>query len=376
MMKPLPESYRLIFLYLTICICCERSADRFGPVSFTIRGVLSNVALERIYLSRFIDGQFMITDTASVAEGGHFQFNGEVPSPDIVRISLSPENGFELVIDAAAIEVRADAEDLRHSVEVKGSGESLLLQELMEVTLRYQRDASDIERGFRAAQSEGRADSVIYYQEKYLAVVTEMAASKKDFVRRHSDSFAAAFAAYALIDEGEDEFLDSMLIAFNETIPRYKYVQLLNERRRGGNPIAVGNMAPDIVLPQPDGTPFRASSLRGSYVLIDFWASWCRPCREENPRVVKLYSQYHDKGFEILGVSLDESKEQWMRAIETDKLPWHHVSDLKGLGSVAIQLYDVQAIPMTVLLDREGRVLELHLRGDALADRLAELFPE
>lgn len=376
MMKPLPESYRLIFLYLTICICCERSADRFGPVSFTISGVLRNVGTDRIYLSRFIDGQFMITDTASVAEGGHFQFNGEVPSPDIVRISLSPENGFELVIDAAAIEVRADAEDLRHSVEVKGSGESLLLQELMETTFRYERDASDIERGFHAAQAEGRADSVIYYQEKYLAVVTEMAASKKDFVRRHSDSFAAAFAAYALIDEGEDEFVDSMLIAFNETIPRYKYVQLLNERRRGGNPIAVGNMAPDIVLPQPDGTPFRASSLRGSYVLIDFWASWCRPCREENPRVVKLYSQYHDKGFEILGVSLDESKEQWMRAIETDKLPWHHVSDLKGLGSVAIQLYDVQAIPMTVLLDREGRVFELHLRGDALADRLAELFPE
>ncbi len=137
-----------------------------------------------------------------------------------------------------------------------------------------------------------------------------------------------------------------------------------------------GQPAPDIVLPGPDGQVRKLSELRGRWVLIDFWASWCRPCRMENPNVVRLYQKYHPKGFEIFGVSLDQQREAWLRAIEQDKLTWVHVSDLKGWQSAAAQLYRVNGIPYTVLVDPEGRIVAKGLRGPALEERLRTIYGE
>lgn len=134
--------------------------------------------------------------------------------------------------------------------------------------------------------------------------------------------------------------------------------------------VVEGDVAPDFQLKNPKGEFISLSSLRGQYVLIDFWASWCGPCRMENPNTVSLYNQYHPKGFEILGVSLDKSKERWQGAIAEDGLPWLHISDLEGWQSAAGKLYSVSAIPETVLLDKEGKVLALGLRGEELRERL------
>ncbi len=136
-----------------------------------------------------------------------------------------------------------------------------------------------------------------------------------------------------------------------------------------------GQPAPDIALPDPEGKIRRLSELRGKWVLIDFWASWCRPCRMENPNVVRLYQQYHPRGFEIFGVSLDHNKEAWLQAIQADKLTWIHVSDLKGWQSAGAQLYRVSGIPYTVLVDPEGRIAAKNLRGPTLEAKLKEIFP-
>ena len=133
--------------------------------------------------------------------------------------------------------------------------------------------------------------------------------------------------------------------------------QLEEMERKQSSKSLVGKPAPELTMPGTDGKPLSISGFKGKYVLVDFWASWCRPCREENPEMVKLYQQYKDRGFEIFGVSLDESREQWLQAIEKDGLPWRHVSDLQGAASPAVQLYKVQAIPMTVILDKEGKIL-------------------
>lgn len=135
-----------------------------------------------------------------------------------------------------------------------------------------------------------------------------------------------------------------------------------------------GAMAPEINLATPEGPNLALSSLRGKYVLIDFWASWCGPCRRENPNVVKTYAAYKDKGFEIFGVSLDQSREAWLKAIETDKLVWKHVSDLQYWSSAGAQAYQVNSIPQTFLLDPEGRIIAKGLRGAALDQYLAKLF--
>ncbi|MEL7162585.1 MAG: TlpA disulfide reductase family protein, partial [Bacteroidota bacterium] len=137
---------------------------------------------------------------------------------------------------------------------------------------------------------------------------------------------------------------------------------------------AIGVEAPDFSGESPEGESISLSSLRGKVVLIDFWASWCGPCRKENPNVVKLYDKYKDAGFEILGVSLDRTKDRWVKAIAADKLEWLHISDLKGWQSQYARQYGVSSIPQTVLLDKDGNILARNLRGEALQQKLAEIF--
>lgn len=137
----------------------------------------------------------------------------------------------------------------------------------------------------------------------------------------------------------------------------------------------IGDLAPDLTFSNPDGKNMSLSSLKGKVVLLDFWASWCGPCRRENPNVVKAYERFHPKGFEIFSVSLDQNKDKWVQAISADKLTWpHHVSDLLGWRSAAAAVYKVNAIPAAFLLDREGRIVAKSLRGQALEDKLAELL--
>lgn len=141
-----------------------------------------------------------------------------------------------------------------------------------------------------------------------------------------------------------------------------------------GTGINIGDLAPEIVLPSSKGKVISLSSLRGKVVLIDFWASWCGPCRQENPNVVKVYEKYKDKGFEIFGVSLDMNKSQWLQAIQSDNLTWPQVSDLGYWNSVVVPKYQIAGIPATFLLDKEGKIIARDLRGEELDKKLAEVF--
>lgn len=135
-----------------------------------------------------------------------------------------------------------------------------------------------------------------------------------------------------------------------------------------------GGDAPEITMKTPEGEQLKLSDMKGKVVLVDFWASWCGPCRKENPNVVRVYNKYKNRGFEILGVSLDKTKDKWLAAIEMDGLTWPHVSDLKGWKNEAAQTYGVRSIPHTVLVDAEGKIIARNLRGGALERKLAEIF--
>lgn len=150
--------------------------------------------------------------------------------------------------------------------------------------------------------------------------------------------------------------------------------QSLESELRQSRSFTVGGQAPDFEQATPEGQPMKLSELRGKIVLIDFWASWCGPCRRENPNVVKLYNAYKDKGFDILAVSLDNSRDRWLDAIAKDGLTWHHVSDLQGWKNSVAQTYGVTSIPHTVLLDAEGRIIARNLRGQELEKKVAELL--
>ena len=164
------------------------------------------------------------------------------------------------------------------------------------------------------------------------------------------------------------------LLARLQTEIRQKQMANAPKQQSPKSNVTTGQVAPEISLPQPDGTVMSLSDLRGKVVLVDFWASWCKPCRIENPRVVQMYNKYKDQGFEIYGVSLDRNKDAWVQAIEKDGLTWHHVSDLKFWQSEAAQTYGVRGIPYTVLLDKEGRIVAESLRGQALEEKVASLL--
>jgi peroxiredoxin len=139
----------------------------------------------------------------------------------------------------------------------------------------------------------------------------------------------------------------------------------------------VGQKAPDIELPGLDGKPVRLSSLKGNVVLLDFWASWCGPCRKENPYTVEIFNEYKDKGFTVFSVSLDQSKDKWKKAIAADELSWpYHVSDLKGWYSKAALLYNIEAIPATYLIDRDGTIIAIDLRSAELEKQLKKIFKQ
>jgi peroxiredoxin len=176
---------------------------------------------------------------------------------------------------------------------------------------------------------------------------------------------AAKHPAAAMIAE-------TMVERFAQTYPTP--MKRIVEQVKSLRAFSIGAVAPTFSGESPEGDQIALEDLRGKVVLIDFWASWCGPCRRENPNVVRLYNQYREKGFEILGVSLDRTKDRWVKAIADDELTWLHISDLKGWQSKYAKQYGVSSIPQTVLLDKDGRILARNLRGKALEDKLAEIF--
>ena len=148
----------------------------------------------------------------------------------------------------------------------------------------------------------------------------------------------------------------------------------MNEIVTASTATAIGSPAPEFAMNDASGKPVSLSSFKGKVVLVDFWASWCAPCREENPNVVRLYNQYKDQGFEVFGVSLDRTKEAWVKAIADDNLTWTHVSDLKYFNSEAAAIYQINAIPATYMLDPEGKIIGKDLRGASLENKLKEIF--
>lgn len=188
-------------------------------------------------------------------------------------------------------------------------------------------------------------------------------------------SFIAVFAANNFFSSEADlPLLEDLAERLEKENPSPKYAQAFISGIRRIKGISVGDIAPDFTLDAPDGTPVSLSSLRGKYVLLDFWASWCGPCRRENPNVVRLYNQYKDKNFEIYGVSLDRDRDAWIKAIRDDGLTWVHGSDLKYWNSDVAVKYGVNGIPATYLLDTEGRVIAKNLRGQALERKLQEIL--
>ena len=372
---------------------CDDGGSTDAPGSFTIRGKIINGGGQTIYLQNIIANQYSNIDSVVISDDGEFELvTWNVPL-DYYRMSLNDNDIMWIITDSTeTVYVEATAGALGTTYAVTGSPNTQLLVELYRQMETYDSEIERLRNRYNASEESDTAERRVV-QETSVAMYNENLEYLKGFVDEHTNS-PAAMAAIARLDERM--YLDyhkKVAAAMQKSMPRSpNTIQLVSrityaeqaiaqeqqqqqEANRMANLLAPGTMAPDITQNSPSGQPISLSSLQGKIVLIDFWASWCKPCRAENPNVVKLYEKYKGSGFEIYSVSLDNNMAKWQAAIQQDGLSWpSHVSDLAAWNSAAAALYGVRSIPFTVLLDRDGKVIATKLRGAGLEAQLQDLF--
>ena len=353
---------------LTILLAAALFAACGVKPGATIDGVVTGVADgTAIYL---LDQQGAKIDSTAVASG-KFRFEIAEAYPDMYRLTIDRSGAYSFFVEPGRIAVSIDGTAVPVAPVFSGTPSNDGLSALRQGTAPFNEKMQAMIPGLIAAEGTPAFDSLYAV---YTGIENERKRFTDDLIRSNSNTPLAAFlienTAYNLTTP---EMMDSVLTIVAGA-PANAFSDRLVERRNALAQTAVGAEAPDFTQAQPDGTPFSLSSLEGKLVLIDFWASWCGPCRAENPNVVKMYDRFKDKGFEILGVSLDDNRENWLGAIEEDGLAWKHVSDLGGWGNVVAKQYAVMSIPHTVLVGPDGVIIAKNLRGEALEAKVAEVL--
>lgn len=368
-----------------------------GDKKFTISGKLDGASTGTyIYLDRLGGMNLEPYDSAMIADDGSFEFSGEIEFPEFFLLRMTESNFLTTLLEPGEnMTLTAVADSIGYTAEVEGSQGTA---RMIEYDLRLQEAMKELQK--LSQIYEENIDSPDLEQvmndldARAQVILNDMNEYTRNFIDENIESMVSLIALYKQItpqvyilniDKDLDYYkrVDSTLFAL---YPESEPVKTLHEQletllanldaeaaRQAKT--GIGAFAPEIALPNPEGDTVKLSSTRGQYVLLDFWAAWCPPCRTENPNLVELYKKYNQEGFEIYQVSLDQTREAWLNGIEEDKLgDWIHVSDLQYWSSSVVPLYGLESIPANYLLDTDGRIMASDLRGEVLTKKLAEIF--
>lgn len=361
----------LVSATLTLFSC--GGTDATGE-KVVITGNLQNVPQGVVVLSQFTDSRPKVLDTLEIKSNGDFSFEFDsISAPTFYELNLYGQRVVKLALFTEDVDVKFNFSDPT-SLQIEGSKDSKEMLKLEKLMEEYQVKVNQLNERYYEAMSKNDAPVIQQIQVDAMTLESQQVVSVKEMIESMGNSFASLAAIGLLNPQNDFPFIDALVTELNDNYPGSPAILQMKQQLDELRALAVGQEAPDIVLPDPSGKSTKLSDLRGKYVLIDFWAAWCKPCRQENPNVVRLYTQYNSKGFEVFGVSLDRSREDWIKAIADDRLNWTQVSDLLYFNSAAAELYQIQAIPATYLIDPDGKIIAKDLRGPSLEAKLAELF--
>ncbi|WP_204336815.1 peroxiredoxin family protein [Cryomorpha ignava] len=372
---------KLIFAS-TIILLIASSCGSTSSKEQTVSGKIDNAEGQQITLIGYPKGQPDTLGSKTLTADGAFSFNVSGGNIAFYTLNVGNEGSVVLAFDSTqSPQVTANYPEIKKDYQIADSKESKEIRDLYVKSYYYETTLDSVMKALQeAAKNEQNAERI-----ELSAAYNEMRKEYKDYLTGTIDSDSTSVANFSVLQRlNADQDWEYFLKVRNGLNSRLKgnpfYDQLANNiaqlenKKKAESAFGPGAVAPDIVLPSPEGKEIALSSLRGNYVLIDFWASWCKPCRIENPNVVKMYNKYSDDNFEIFGVSLDKDRAKWIEAIAADKLTWPQVSDLGFWNSAAAQLYNVRSIPYTVLLDPEGKIIATKLRGQALEAKMESIF--
>jgi len=367
-------------LVLILCMAFALSSYVKGQ-GYVISGEVKGAEGQTVSLKQFRDLQPQPVDVAtSTVKDGKFTLKGYAPYPEFCQLFVGNQGPVQFFVENSNIRVVMDMENLAQT-KITGSKENEVFLEFMNELEKYGQQQQQLNNSYISLSSSSVAtpDAVANVRAQLEKLNSDRSAFMINFVQKHRGRVSAAFIlnnVQGLMQALDFSQLEQIADGFDAKSSQSQWVKTIKDYVASNKRTTVGQPFADITLKTPDDKPISISDYagKGKYVLLDFWAAWCGPCRNANPHVVELYKRYKDKGFEIVGISLDQSKEAWVKAIKDDNLTWPQMSDLLFWQSAAAKLYSVSSIPHTILLDKEGKIIAKGMYVPELTAKLAELF--